>query len=83
MPTVINIGNVNVNTPQQNAGAFFGETVISGWDANQKQNQGHGGIFGSLNLSNSGINYNFDGNDMIDGAINDQDVKSIPGGGAI
>lgn len=80
MPSIINIGYVNINTPQQNAGAFFGETVIAGWDANQKYNAAHGGLYGYLNATGNNFNYIMDGYEMIDGAINDNDMKMQPGG---
>lgn len=83
MPSVINIGNVNVNTPQQNSAVFFGESIISGWDAHQKYNIGSGGYYGYLNFANNGFNVNFDGNEVIDGMVNYQDIKSISGGAMI
>jgi len=47
MPSVILLGSLLMNTPQQNAGAFVGEYNFAGWDANRKMSQAHGGEFGS------------------------------------
>ncbi|MGD8399461.1 MAG: spore germination protein [Bacillota bacterium] len=79
MPAVITIGALNVNTPQQNAAVFVGDTVITGCDANQKYNAGQGGFFGWLNASLSSLNINNDNFEFADGNINDQDAKPFCG----
>ncbi|TDY50621.1 hypothetical protein C7445_102180 [Alicyclobacillus sacchari] len=75
MPTLISFGAIYTNTPQQNAGVFIGETNITGWDAHAKSNSGHGAVFGAGNALIAGLNFNFDGLELIDGVIMDQDVK--------
>ena len=75
MLSLIILGIVNQNTPQENAGLFVGEGNMGGWDANMKINQGHGGYYGSFNLTPGWINLNIDNLEGIDGLINDQDLK--------
>lgn len=75
MPNMISFGVMNVNTPQQNAGVFVGQVNMTGWDANQKMDMGHGGTYGIFCFSIGNLNYNFDGFELIDGAIADQDIK--------
>ncbi|GEO24970.1 hypothetical protein AAC03nite_07550 [Alicyclobacillus acidoterrestris] len=75
MPSMFNIGILNVSTPQQNAGVFLGELNFTGWDANMKMNQGQGGIFGVLCMNGGVINSTFDGLEGADGNILDQDMK--------
>lgn len=77
MPSVILIGAVNSNTPQQNTGMFIGEYNFGGWDANMKLNQGHGGLYGFFNVIPLQLNLNLDNMEMIDGVINDQDIKPV------
>lgn len=79
MPSVILVGALNSNTPQENAGAFFGEFNFSGWDANMKISQGHGGTFGSFNWFPLNVNVAFDNFEMIDGAMIDNDLKPMAG----
>lgn len=76
MPSLIAIGAINQNTPQQNAGLFIGEGNIGGWDANMKLSQGHGGTFGFFNGFPLQVNILFDDFEAVDGAINDTDIKS-------
>lgn len=80
MASLINLKFLNVNTPQQNSGAFFGETVIAGWDSNQKYNAAHDGTFGYLNSTYNSWNIVIDGFESIDGFISDLDNKSTLGG---
>ena len=79
MPSIIIVGAINSNTPQQNAGVFVGEFNHAGWDANMKLNQGHGGLYGFFNVIPAQFNLNLDNLEMIDGAINDQDLKPLFG----
>lgn len=81
MPSLIFFNAVVANSPQQNAGVFFGETNINGWDANQKYNAGQAGTFG-LFVVNGNLNYMFDGFELVDGAINDPDLKNSLSGQA-
>lgn len=76
MPSMINVGVLNVNSPQQNAGIFFGELNMTGWDANQKMVQAEGGQFGIFMLNMGIVNNNFDGFELMDGNMLDQDLKA-------
>lgn len=80
MPSIINVGIVNINTPQQNSSIFIGETVLTGMDANMKFNAGHSGVYGLLDYEIFPLNTNFDNFEMIDGVMNDQDFKPNVGG---
>ena len=80
MPSVILVGAFNSNTPQQNAGTFVGEYNFGGWDANMKLSQGHGGLFGFFNVYPLQLNINFDNLEVIDGMMNDMDLKPMIGG---
>ncbi|GGJ10623.1 hypothetical protein GCM10010885_19780 [Alicyclobacillus cellulosilyticus] len=75
MPSLIVLGVINQNTPQENAGTFVGEGNFGGWDANMKINQGHGGYYGAFNITPLWVNINVDNLELVDGAIADQDVK--------
>jgi hypothetical protein len=75
MPSVINLGSLNVNTPQQNSSVFVGETVITGMDTNQKYNVGRAGKYGFFCTFFGDVSINLDGMEIADGNINDQDVK--------
>lgn len=79
MPCFITFGAVNSNTPQQNAGVFIGEINCGGWDANQKQNLGHGALYGFFNVTTNIWSAAFDGNEWLDGLILDQDFKPLIG----
>ncbi|MCL6454726.1 MAG: hypothetical protein K6T78_14060 [Alicyclobacillus sp.] len=79
MAVVILVGAFNSNTPQQNAGSFFGEWNLSGWDANMKMSLGHGGTFGAFNSYPINFNLNLDNFEVVDGAINDPDFKPEAG----
>lgn len=76
MPNIISFGVINVNSPQQNAGIFIGQINMTGWDANQKLNLAQGAIFGSHNWSSGHLNLTFDGYEIMDTPIFDQDIKS-------
>ncbi|MCF8567596.1 hypothetical protein LLE49_23015 [Alicyclobacillus tolerans] len=82
MPSLIVFGAINQNTPQQNAGLFIGEGNIGGWDANMKLAQGHGGTFGFFNAYPVQVNIHFDNFQLVDGVMNDNDVKSSVVGNA-
>ncbi|RIV22047.1 hypothetical protein D2Q93_09720 [Alicyclobacillaceae bacterium I2511] len=82
MPSIILCGVFHTNTPQQNAGSFFGEYNFGGWDANMKMSQGHGGTFGFFNVFPFQVNINFDNLEIIDGMMNDMDVKPLLGSNA-
>ena len=76
-PTTTHIGfqSLHVNSMQQNAGVFVGDTNITGLDQHQKQNQASGSVFGHNNTLMGNLNVN-DDRDFIDSPINDQDIKS-------
>ncbi|MCF8568073.1 hypothetical protein LLE49_25440 [Alicyclobacillus tolerans] len=80
MASFICFGVINTNTPQQNGGVFIGEINCGGWDANQKQNLGHGALYGFYNIILNQQSYLLDSFEMIDGAINDNDFKSMVAG---
>lgn len=76
MPSIINLGIMNVNTPQQNSNVTIGESIITGMDANRKFNTAFGGTFGLFNNVSLNIGNNMDALDAIDGVIFDQDFKA-------
>lgn len=76
MPVLAFIGAINSSTPQQNSnGVVVGQFNSSGWDANMKFNTAQGGNFGVLSVQNTGGNAMNDGQEIIDGVVNDMDVK--------
>lgn len=80
MPVFVRFGMIHSNAPQQNAGVFIGEINCGGWDANQKQNQGHGAIFGFFNVCMYQWNAALDNMELLDGVMFDQDFKPMIGG---
>lgn len=76
MPVFVSFGVINSNSPNQNAGVFIGQNSITGWDANQKFNIGHGALFGWYNYSFGGYNVTFDNMEYIDAPILDMDNKA-------
>ncbi len=80
MPSVINLGVLNVNAPQQNSSVTVGESVITGMDANRKYNLAFGGTMGLFNNVSANVANNIDTLDGIDGVIFDQDLKPNLGG---
>ncbi|WP_223587958.1 hypothetical protein [Neobacillus bataviensis] len=82
MPSVINLGMLNVNSQQPSAAIFIGESVVTGMDANRKYNLGIGGIYGSLNAVTGNLVNNADSFEVMDGVIFDQDFKPSIGGNA-
>lgn len=81
MPSVINLGVLNVNSTQPSSAVNVGETVINGMDANRKYNLNVGGIYGFANAITGNLNTINDSFEMIDGIIFDQDIKPNIGGG--
>ena len=80
MPSVINLGIMNINSPQPNAAIFVGESVVTGMDGNRKYNLGFGGQYGFLNVITGNISNNVDSFEVIDGVIFDNDFKPSIGG---
>ena len=80
VPSVINLGVLNVNTPQQNSAVTVGQSIVTGMDANRKYNLAFGGTFGLFNIIATNIGNNVDSFDGIDGVIFDQDFKPSFGG---
>ncbi|KPV43088.1 hypothetical protein [Alicyclobacillus ferrooxydans] len=78
MPAFILSGAITVNTPQQNGAVFVGQNSVGGWDANMKFNTAHGGNFGVFSVQMSALNVMLDNLEVIDGMINDQDLKISP-----
>lgn len=80
VPSVINLGIMNINSPQPSAAIFVGEGFVNGMDANRKYNLNMGGNYGFFNLNTGILNNNVDSFEMIDGVIFDQDLKPNVGG---
>ncbi|MCM3570995.1 hypothetical protein [Neobacillus mesonae] len=80
MPSFIHLGVLNEGTPQQNASFVVGESIITGMDANRKYNLAFGGTFGLFNIVSANLGNNLDSFDVIDGVMNDQDIKPNFGG---
>ncbi|WP_428910592.1 hypothetical protein [Niallia sp. Krafla_26] len=80
MPSVINLGVFNVNSPQPNSVVQVGELVVNGMDANRKQNLNLGGTYGFGNAITGNLNNISDSFEAVDGAIFDQDIKPNFGG---
>lgn len=80
MPSVINLGAINVNSLQPSSAVLVGESIINGMDANRKYNLNVGGIYGVGNMITGNLNNNADSFEMIDGVIFDQDIKPNIGG---
>ncbi|WP_160725549.1 hypothetical protein [Bacillus sp. USDA818B3_A] len=81
MPSVINLGVFNVNSPQASSAIFIGEGVVNGMDANRKYNLNMGGVYGFNNATAGNVNNIADSFEMLDGVIFDQDLKPNIGGG--
>jgi|GEM_PF-2318498 len=73
--TNVGVGQLMVNTMQQNSGSFLGTTTITGMDSHEKENFGSGQVYGDWNVLYGNINTTYD-SDAIDGVMNDQDNKS-------
>lgn len=79
MPAYILTGPISVNTPEQDAfGVVIGNNSMSNWDANMKFNTAIGGDFGVGSLSIQGSAVMFDNLEVVDGVINEHDIKSSP-----
>jgi len=83
VPSNINLGIFNVNSPQPNSAVNVGESVINGMDANRKYNLNMGGIYGFNNLNAGNLNNIVDSFEMIDAPIFDQDIKPMAGIGNV
>ncbi len=80
MPSVINMGVMNINSPQPSSAIFVGESVVTGIDGNRKYNLGFGGVYGFLNVVTGNLVNNADSFELMDGLIFDQDIKPSFGG---
>lgn len=69
------LDTLNSETINQNAGIFFGETAITGFDSHQKSNYGTGPVYGAGLQSTRNVNVIFD-RDAVDGVMDDRDIKS-------
>lgn len=74
MPSVIIGRMLNVGAPGGNAGCFIGSYNFAGWDANVKQSHASGADMGAANIVIRQTNITFDHAQMVDDAINSQDV---------
>ena len=79
MPSIILSWAVNTNSPEENSALFAGEFNVGGWDTNAKLNAGGFGVYGFFNFMPLHFNYNLDNLELVDGPINDQDVKQVVG----
>ncbi|WP_066303696.1 hypothetical protein [Bacillus sp. FJAT-29814] len=79
MPSVINVGLLNINSPQPSSAIFIGEGIVNGMDANRKQNLNQGGIYGINTINAGNINNVADSFEIVDGVIFDQDFKPASG----
>lgn len=79
MSCYITFRGINVNVSSQNAGVFVGDIRIPGWDSNQKVNSAHAAIYGFSNLEATTVNVTVDSQELVDGMINDQDIKPVWG----
>jgi hypothetical protein len=75
VPLVLNLGILNVNSPQPSSAFLIGESIINGMDANRKYNLNMGGMYGFANVVTGNINNVTDSFEMFDGLIFDQDIK--------
>jgi len=57
MKTEIYLGKVNVASVRNNAGVFYGENVLRGWQTRVKGNAGIGRVSGDGNLIASRLNF--------------------------
>lgn len=78
MPAFIATGPIFVDTPQQNAGVFWGINSASNWDPNMKLNTAQGGNFGVMSTQITGGSMMFDNLEFIDGVMNANDIKISP-----
>lgn len=60
MKTEIYLGKVNLISVQNNAGVFFGENTLKGWQARSKTNAALGRVNGDGNMIVSRLNYTND-----------------------
>jgi hypothetical protein len=81
VPSVINVGIFNINSPQPSSAIFVGEGIVNGMDANRTYNLNMGGNYGFNNLNTGIINNVNDSFEVIDGVIFDQDIKPNTGSG--
>jgi hypothetical protein len=75
VPLILNLGVLNVNSPQPSSAFVIGESIINGMDANRKQNLNLGGMYGFANAVTGNVNNILDSFEMVDGVIFDQDIK--------
>ncbi|MCM3768486.1 hypothetical protein [Neobacillus niacini] len=75
MASIVNVGMLNINSPQPSSAIFVGEGIVNGMDANRKYNLNTGGIYGINTVNLGNINNNNDSFEVIDGVIFDQDFK--------
>lgn len=80
VPSVINLGIFNVNSPQPSSVVQVGELVVNGMDANRKQNLNLAGMYGIGNANIGNLNTITDSFEGMDGVIFDQDIKPNFGG---
>lgn len=72
--TNLTMDNFNVNAMSHTNSIFLGKGHVTGMDTHDKVNYTQGNVFGNKNhlIHNANINHD---EDLIDGVINDQDIK--------
>lgn len=75
MASIVNVGILNINSPQPSSAIFVGEGIVNGMDANRKYNLNSGGTYGINTINAGNINNVADSFEIIDGVIFDQDIK--------
>lgn len=56
MDTKIYLGKVDIGAIQNNAGVFYGETILRGWQTRSKSNSSIGRVNGDANIISSRLN---------------------------
>lgn len=72
--TNFTLESLNVNAMSHSNSICIGKSHINGMDANDKTNYTQGNLYGSKNQLINNVNINHD-QDVVDGIINDQDIK--------
>lgn len=70
----LTLESINVNAMTSNNSLSVGKGHINGMDSNDKLNYTQGHLFGNKNKLINNVNINMD-EDIVDGMINDQDIK--------
>ncbi len=77
MPDLIIFNTIAANSMNTNAGILIGDNVASGWDSNNKFENGIAQVVGAANVFTAILTLLND-NDIIDTPIVDSDVEAAP-----